>query len=69
MTNLIGLKTKFIPIKDHKLINFLVMPCLNIPKEVIPFMFSQVSYDMSDTLKDLPEIKDSKYADFKKIFF
>ena len=40
-----------------------------IPKEIIPFMFSKISYDKSLTLKDLPELRDSKYAEFKKIFF
>jgi nucleoside-diphosphate-sugar epimerase len=65
----LGIKTRFYPMASNKVFNFLVLPYLNIPKEIIPFMFSKISYDKTLTLKDLPELKDSKYADFKKIFF
>jgi thioester reductase-like protein len=64
----LGIATKFYPIPQNKVFS-LVMPLLKIPKEIIPFMFSKISYDKTLTLKDLPELKNSKYADFKKIFF
>jgi thioester reductase-like protein len=64
----LGLKCHFIPLQRHKAFNF-ILPLLKIPKEVIPFMFSKISYDKLATLKDLPELKESKYADYKKIFF
>jgi len=63
----LGLETQFQPIPSNKVFSF-IMPFLKIPKEIIPFMFSRISYDKTLTLKDLPELKNSKYADFKKIF-
>ena len=64
----LGIKTKFYPISPNKFFTF-VLPYLKIPKEIIPFMFSKISYDKTITLKDLPELQNSKYAEFKKIFF
>jgi nucleoside-diphosphate-sugar epimerase len=63
------LETKFVPLKANKFFERCIFPAIKIPKEIIPFMFSKISYDKSLTLKDLPELKNSKYADFKKIFF
>lgn len=64
----LGLKTKFYPMANNKAYNF-ILPYIKIPKEIIPFMFSTISYDKTYTLKDLPELKNSKYADFKRVFF
>lgn len=68
ISRILKINTKFFPIASNRAITF-IMPFLNIPKEVIPFMFSKVTYDNKLTLKDLPELKTSKYASFKKIFF
>ena len=62
------LKTKFYPVKSNVFIRS-VLPLIKIPKELIPFMFSPNSYDIKLTLKELPELKESTYANFKKIFF
>jgi thioester reductase-like protein len=67
ISQVLGFNTYFKPIKNNLLFSS-AMPLLNMPKEIIPFMFSRISYDKSLTLKDLPELKNSKYADFKKIF-
>ncbi len=62
------LKTKFYPVKSNIFIRS-VLPLIKIPKELIPFMFSLNSYDIKLTLKELPELKESTYANFKNIFF
>ncbi|MBY0414106.1 MAG: SDR family oxidoreductase [Bdellovibrionales bacterium] len=63
-----GVKTHYIPIKENRLYNSL-LKLLGIPKEVLPFMFSRLSYDKTRTLEDLPEIKESSYSSFKSILF
>jgi thioester reductase-like protein len=60
----LGINTKFIPIKNNK-ISTEILPFLGVPKEVVPFMFSKVSYDKSLTLKDIPALKESRYSDYK----
>jgi thioester reductase-like protein len=61
-------KTHYIPVKKNSIHNSL-LKLLGIPKEVLPFMFSKLSYDKTSTLEDLPEIRESSYSSFKKILF
>jgi thioester reductase-like protein len=68
ISRVLEIKTYFRPMQNN-LVFSSIIPLLNIPQEIIPFMFSRISYDKTHTLKDLPELKNSKYADFKKIFF
>lgn len=63
-----GLKTYYLPVKENHLHNSL-LKILGIPEEVLPFMFSKISYDKTSTLKDLPEIEKSTYSSFKHILF
>jgi len=64
IANKLEIKTKFIPIKNN-LISTEILPFLGIPKEVVPFMFSKLSYDKSNTLKEIPELLESRYSDYK----
>lgn len=61
-------KTHYFPVKENAVHNSL-LKFLGIPEEVLPFMFSRISYDKTSTLEDLPEIKDSTYSTFKSILF
>lgn len=61
-------KTLYFPIRSNKIYDSL-LNLLGIPKEVLPFMFSKISYDKTNTLEDLPEIKESKYSTFKMTLF
>ena len=63
-----GVKTHYFPVKENRMHNSL-LKLLGIPKEVLPFMFSRISYDKTSTLEDLPEIKESTYSTFKNILF
>lgn len=63
-----GVKTHYFPVKENRIHNSL-LKLLGIPEEVLPFMFSRISYDKTSTLEDLPEIKDSTYSTFKNILF
>lgn len=63
-----NVKTHYFPVKENKIHNSL-LKLLGIPKEVLPFMFSRISYDKTSTLEDLPEIKESTYSTFKIILF
>lgn len=63
-----GVKTHYFPVKENRIHNSL-LKLLGIPEEVLPFMFSRISYDKTSTLEDLPEIKDSTYSTFKSILF
>lgn len=59
-----NLKTIFIPIPKNIISNNLLL-MLGIPKEVIPFMFSKLSYDKSVVNRVIPEILTSKYSLYK----
>lgn len=63
-----GLKTYYLPVKENPIHNSL-LKILGIPEEVLPFMFSRLSYDKTSTLEDLPEINKSTYGAFKHILF
>lgn len=62
------LQTYYLPVKENAVHNSL-LKLLGIPKEVLPFMFSRLSYDKTSTLEDLPEINESTYSAFKKSLF
>jgi len=68
LCNHFGLKTTFIPLKQNIAHDY-ILKHLGIPKEVLPFMFSKLSYDKSNTLEDLPEITESTYGQYKSILF
>lgn len=61
-------KTFYLPVKENALHSSL-LKMLGIPQEVLPFMFSRLSYDKTSTLEDLPEINKSTYSSFKNILF
>jgi thioester reductase-like protein len=64
----LGLTNHYIPVKKNPIHNRL-LKLLGIPPEVIPFMFSKLSYDKTRTIVELPEIVESRYTDYKgKIF-
>lgn len=58
------LNTKFIPVPKN-LVHDNILHLLGIPKEVIPFMFSKITYDKTVTNRLLPEILESKYSLYK----
>ncbi|MBC7714319.1 MAG: SDR family oxidoreductase [Rhizobacter sp.] len=68
LNDMAGIKTHYFAVKQNKLHNSL-LKLLGIPEEVLPFMFSRLSYDKTSTLEDLPEIKESTYSSFKHILF
>jgi nucleoside-diphosphate-sugar epimerase len=68
MNEMFEIKTTYIPVPANKAHNS-ILKTLGIPKEVLPFMFSRLSYDKTSTLEDLPEIKESVYSSFKNILF
>jgi thioester reductase-like protein len=63
-----GLSNYYIPVKKNPIHNRLLKQ-LGIPPEVIPFMFSKLSYDKTRTVVDLPEIVESRYTDYKSKIF
>jgi nucleoside-diphosphate-sugar epimerase len=64
ISSLYNLKIKFIPVPKNFLHSTL-LNLLGIPKEVIPFMFSKVSYDKTATNIIVPEILESRYSLYK----
>lgn len=68
LNEMVGIRTHYYAVKENRLHNSL-LKLLGIPKEVLPFMFSHLSYDKTSTLEDLPEIKESTYGSFKHILF
>lgn len=68
LNEMAGVKTHYIPVKENVLHNSL-LKLLGIPDEVLPFMFSRLSYDKTSTLEDLPEISESTYSSYKHILF
>ncbi|MBC7429946.1 MAG: SDR family oxidoreductase [Bacteriovorax sp.] len=68
LNNMVGAKTYYFAVKENKFHNSL-LKLLGIPDEVLPFMFSRLSYDKTSTLEDLPEINESTYSSFKHILF
>lgn len=68
LKNELSLKTLFIPINRNKISDF-ALKYTGIPEEVIPFMFSRLSYDKSNILEMCPEIAESTYGTYKHILF
>ena len=62
------LKTQYIPVFKNPIHNT-VLKMLGIPKQLIPFMFSKLSYDKTRTIEELPEIQESTYSTYKSILF
>lgn len=62
------LKTHYLPVMKNPFHNSL-LNLLGIPKELIPFMFSKLSYDKTRTIEELPELKESVYANYKEKLF
>ena len=68
LNDMFKLKTHYMAVPENKLHNTL-LKLTGIPEEVLPFMFSKLSYDKTSTLEDLPEISESTYSAFKNILF
>lgn len=56
----------FLPV-DRNFILDKVLSAFSIPEQIIPFMFSKLTYDKTRTNQDLPELKLSRYSDYKMI--
>jgi thioester reductase-like protein len=63
-----GIKTQYIPVFKNPMHNS-VLKLLGIPKELVPFMFSKLSYDKTRTIEELPEMHESTYSTYKSILF
>jgi thioester reductase-like protein len=68
LNQVFGLKTRYIPVLKN-LVHSSLLKFLGIPKELIPFMFSKLSYDKTRTIEELPEIQESAYSTYKSILF
>ena len=64
LKQIFNLKTRFIPIPKN-VISDSLLKMFGIPKEVIPFMFSKLSYDKTVVNRVIPEISTSKYLLYK----
>lgn len=62
------IKTSYFPVYRNALHNAL-LKFFGIPKAVVPFMFSKLSYDKTRTLDELPELKSSLYSAYKNKLF
>ena len=63
-----GIKTHYIPVIENS-IHKTILNLLGIPRELVPFMFSKLSYDKSRTKSELPEIEESSYFNYKDQLF
>ncbi|MDD4972930.1 MAG: SDR family oxidoreductase [Bacteriovorax sp.] len=63
-----GVKTLYFPVLRNPIHDSL-LKLLGIPRELVPFMFSKLSYDKTRTIEELPEIQESTYSTFKSILF
>lgn len=64
----LGLKLQYIPVMKNPL-HKNILNLLGIPKELMPFMFSKLSYDKTRTHNELPELKMSLYSAYKNKLF
>jgi thioester reductase-like protein len=64
----LNIKSEFFPVFRNPVHNSL-LKLLGIPKEMVPFMFSKLSYDKTRTLKELPELNESNYSAYKENIF
>lgn len=63
-----GLSTRYFPVRKNRFHNS-ALKALGIPKELVPFMFSKLSYDKTSTIGELPELKMSTYSTYKNKLF
>jgi len=63
-----NLKVKYVPVFKNPVHNVL-LKLLGIPNELVPFMFSKLSYDKTRTMNELPELKMSRYSAYKDKLF
>lgn len=68
LNTFIGIKTRYFPVQKN-LGHDYFFKILGIPKANIPFMFSHLSFDKTNTLEDLPEIAKSSYDLYKHVLF
>jgi hypothetical protein len=68
VNKVLHIQTKYIPVLKNPLHNSL-LNLLGIPKELIPFMFSKLSYDKTRTIEELPELAESTYSSYKEKLF
>ena len=68
VNKVLHIQTKYIPVLKNPLHNSL-LNLLGIPKELIPFMFSKLSYDKTRTIEELPELAKSTYSSYKEKLF
>jgi nucleoside-diphosphate-sugar epimerase len=64
----LGIRTRFLAVANN-IFHENILKILGMPKELIPFMFSKLSYDKSRTKEELPELAESRYHTYKhKVF-
>lgn len=64
----LGINSRYVPVFKNPIHNS-ILKLLGIPKELVPFMFSKLSYDKTRTLEELPELKMSLYSAYKHKLF
>lgn len=64
----LGLKVEYLPVPKNPLHNG-ILKLIGIPTELVAFMFSKLSYDKTRTNKELPEIEESRYSEYKEKLF
>lgn len=64
----LDLKVEYLPVGKNIFHNA-VLKMLGIPTELVSFMFSKLSYDKTRTNRELPELEESRYSDFKEKLF
>ncbi len=65
---LYNLSPRLIPIPYFKVYNPIVDK-IGLPKELLSYMYSQTLYDLTDTIKEFPELKDSCFEKYQVPFF
>ncbi len=64
----LGLKVDYLPVPKNPLHNG-ILKLIGIPTELVAFMFSKLSYDKTRTNKELPEIEESRYSEYREKLF
>lgn len=64
----LGIKTIYFPVMRNP-IHDVLLKLIGIPKALVPFMFSKLSYDKTRTNQELPELKMSVYSSYKNKLF
>jgi nucleoside-diphosphate-sugar epimerase len=68
INRVLDLRVEYLPVGKNPIHN-VVLKMLGIPTELIAFMFSKLSYDKTRTNKELPELEESRYSDYKEKLF